>query len=58
MSKFQRMMHWWIIIKDSESNIHHIDLADNTLAGTLTILSSAPNKQFYTSTRRDQIHVN
>ena len=57
LRKYQRVMHWVIIIKVSGTNIHHMYGVDNIVSDILSRLPTAPNNQNKSMNRKSQCYA-
>ena len=51
-SEYQRLMHWQLILKESGTNIQHIDRVENIVSDNISRLTSTTIDQYETSTSR------
>ena len=56
--EYQRVIYWWIIIKEFGTNIKHLNGVENIIYDTLSILPSRSVDKYEPSTSKAQCHVN
>ena len=57
LSEYQRVMRWWLILKEFWPNIQHISGVDNLADGTLNRLQYTSVNKYEPRTSKSQCHT-